>query len=338
MSKSSEILVLTRRNIELKENLAKYLLLLKKKEKMFLNERFLNNEIKVKIIGFTNAVKMPLKNFSRVQTRPFRAPEIILGLLYDDKCDIWAFGCVLFKIFTGFNLFEFSEDFKNDNEEHLQQVISICKRIPKDLIHSSPFKMKYFTGDYKFKKKDKILFRSLEDILIEKYKFTKKTAFNFSEFLNYILKFRPNERKSIDFLLKTEWINDISEKFTTMDVKEYKEIIKNKNFKSSSIISDTILSFSEISKGDDETENLISGLNRKVRQEFKFKELRKIKQNKFFGHSNKNFNQMKKFCDRSFVKNEIFIGFDDGIDIGKMDERELYNQKFDLDDITEDYF
>ena len=305
---------------------------------MFLNERFLTNEIKVKIIGFTNAVKMPLKNFSRVQTRPYRAPEIILGLLYDNKCDIWSYGCLIFKIFTGFDLFQFSEDFKNYNEEHLEQVISICKRIPKDLVHSSPFKMKYFDKDYKFKKVDKLLFQNLEDILIEKYKFSKKTSYNFAQFLNNIIKFRPNERKTIDYLLNTEWINNITEKFTQMDIKEYLEIIKNKNLKTSSIISDTILSLSDISNGDDEDEKIKKGINRKGKQEFKFKELRKIKQNKFFGHSNKNFNEMKQYCDRSFVKNEIFIGFDDGIDIGKMDEKELYKQEFEIDDVTEDYF
>lgn len=38
---------------------------------------------------------------SYVQSRSYRAPEVILGLPYDKKIDIWSLGCILAELCTG---------------------------------------------------------------------------------------------------------------------------------------------------------------------------------------------------------------------------------------------
>lgn len=38
---------------------------------------------------------------SYIQSRSYRAPEVILGLLYDEKIDIWSLGCILAELCTG---------------------------------------------------------------------------------------------------------------------------------------------------------------------------------------------------------------------------------------------
>ena len=43
---------------------------------------------------------------SYVQSRSYRAPEVILGLPYDQKIDIWSFGCILAEPLTGSVLFQ----------------------------------------------------------------------------------------------------------------------------------------------------------------------------------------------------------------------------------------
>lgn len=41
-----------------------------------------------------------------VQTRSYRAPEVILGCEYTDKIDVWSLGCIIAELFTGQVLFE----------------------------------------------------------------------------------------------------------------------------------------------------------------------------------------------------------------------------------------
>lgn len=38
---------------------------------------------------------------SYVQSRSYRAPEVILGLPYDQKIDIWSLGCILAELCSG---------------------------------------------------------------------------------------------------------------------------------------------------------------------------------------------------------------------------------------------
>jgi len=36
-----------------------------------------------------------------IQSRSYRSPEVILGLPYDQKIDIWSLGCILAELYTG---------------------------------------------------------------------------------------------------------------------------------------------------------------------------------------------------------------------------------------------
>lgn len=43
--------------------------------------------------------------FTYIQSRFYRAPEIILGIEYTCKIDMWSFGCILAELYTGVPLF-----------------------------------------------------------------------------------------------------------------------------------------------------------------------------------------------------------------------------------------
>lgn len=59
----------------------------------------------MKIIDFGSSCYVSDHLCSYVQSRAYRAPEVILGLPYDSKIDIWSLGCVLYELYTGKVLF-----------------------------------------------------------------------------------------------------------------------------------------------------------------------------------------------------------------------------------------
>ncbi len=59
----------------------------------------------VKIIDLGSAVFTHDQLTFYISTRSYRAPEIILGLPYDQKIDVWSLGCIIAEVFIGNVLF-----------------------------------------------------------------------------------------------------------------------------------------------------------------------------------------------------------------------------------------
>jgi serine/threonine-protein kinase SRPK3 len=78
--------------------------------------------IRVKIADLGNACWVDHHYTDDIQTRQYRAPEVILGASYDSSADIWSAGCTVFELLTGDFLFEprtGKHHSKNDgNEEY----------------------------------------------------------------------------------------------------------------------------------------------------------------------------------------------------------------------------
>ena len=75
-------------------------------------------EVKVIDLGSSCFISDHLSSY--VQSRSYRAPEVILGLPYDQKIDIWSFGCILAELLTGSVLFQVSKK---------QPIAHACVRI-----------------------------------------------------------------------------------------------------------------------------------------------------------------------------------------------------------------
>ena len=61
---------------------------------------------KIKVIDYGNAYLHHDQRCSYVQSRAYRAPEVVLGLAYSPKVDMWSLGCILMELFTGKLLFD----------------------------------------------------------------------------------------------------------------------------------------------------------------------------------------------------------------------------------------
>ncbi|KFR11134.1 Serine/threonine-protein kinase SRPK, partial [Opisthocomus hoazin] len=102
--------------------------------------------IEVKIADLGSAC-WTYKPFSKeIQTQPYRALEVLLGLDYGTPADIWSMGCLAFEMATGECLFDpqpgkyFSRD-----DDHVARIIELLGRIPPQIALSWNKSTKFFS-------------------------------------------------------------------------------------------------------------------------------------------------------------------------------------------------
>eukprot|EP00178_Gracilaria_changii_P025861 TRINITY_DN79481_c0_g1_i1.p1 TRINITY_DN79481_c0_g1~~TRINITY_DN79481_c0_g1_i1.p1 ORF type:complete len:466 (+),score=80.34 TRINITY_DN79481_c0_g1_i1:1748-3145(+) len=151
----------------------------------------------VKIVDFGNACWVDKHFTEDIQTRQYRAPEVILGCEYDTKADIWSLACLIFELATGDFLFEprDSEQYERD-EDHLALMMELLGSIPTHMLKKGRYASDFFDSGGNLLHIDELNFWSLRDVLREKYKFPAKDAEDLADFLLPMLFFDPENRAS----------------------------------------------------------------------------------------------------------------------------------------------
>ncbi|KAL7494338.1 hypothetical protein ACHAWT_003095 [Skeletonema menzelii] len=94
----------------------------------------------VKVIDFGSSSFVTDRQSSYIQSRSYRAPEVILGLPYGGKIDMWSLGCVLAEMYTG------EVTFQNDSEvSMLSRIEAICGPFPRHMIAKGRNSHRIFT-------------------------------------------------------------------------------------------------------------------------------------------------------------------------------------------------
>jgi len=97
----------------------------------------------VRVIDFGGATYEDEHHSSIVNTRQYRAPEVILGLGWSYPSDIWSVACILMELFGGDLLFN-----THANREHLALMQRIVGPIPKWMaFKSNSSSRRYFDDD-----------------------------------------------------------------------------------------------------------------------------------------------------------------------------------------------
>jgi serine/threonine protein kinase len=156
------------------------------------------SEIKIVISDFGSI--LDLNNYNNkleIQTRYYRAPEIVLQCGFTQKCDIWSLGCTIYELLTGDILFDPEKDLKYDRDfHHIYWYYEICGDIPKWMIEKSNRKKDFFNKNGKFLVNKPELW-NIREVIKEEKKLDDCEYENFEKIINMIecmLNIDPNIR------------------------------------------------------------------------------------------------------------------------------------------------
>lgn len=166
-------------------------------------------DLRCKLVDLGNACWFDRQLAGEIQTRQYRAPEVILGYGFSFSADMWSFACLAFELATGDLLFTpnggkgFTED-----EDHLAQMIELLGNLPRKFATEGSKSNNFFNRFGELKRIRRIKFWPLDRVLNEKYKFSESDACCFAEFLSPLLNFEPERRPTAAQCLQQSWLHD----------------------------------------------------------------------------------------------------------------------------------
>ena len=174
-----------------------------------------------KVIDFGSSCFVHDHLSAYIQSRSYRAPEVILGCRYDYKIDMWSLGCILAEIYTGNVLFQ------NDSiQSMLARIIGICGPFPNWMYEKGKLVNDFFT-------KEKLLYmepnatdnnesmnqtspqekgKKVHILVPKKSSLRKRIRTNNEQFFNFLsglLKIDPNDRLSAKEALNHPFIKNV---------------------------------------------------------------------------------------------------------------------------------
>lgn len=198
-----------------------------------------------KICGFSNSSIGPISSDQistkqNAYTQSHRSPELILKSAYTGKTDIWAAGCLFFRTFTGYDLFNPNKSVGEllkrkqpssmpipkvhpslfEDFNHLVQIVSFLGKIPATFLASTHRWYKFFTkaGDLIIKVKDRTmnseirvdakssnLIEAVEESLSRLHLNKPGLAEAFVQFLKHTMHTDPAYRLAGEDLLRHSW-------------------------------------------------------------------------------------------------------------------------------------
>ena len=161
----------------------------------------------VKIADLGNACWVQ-KHFSEnIQTRQYRAIEVLLGIPYSASADIWSVACLAFELATGDYLFEPHQgDMYSRDEDHIALITELMGSIPRHIAMKGKYAKEFFNKKGELRRIHRLEYWPLTEILVEKYHWIPEKATQFSDFLMPMLNLVPNKRATAEECLESSWL------------------------------------------------------------------------------------------------------------------------------------
>ncbi len=158
-------------------------------------------------IGDLGTVLKNKKSFS-IQTRHYRAPEIILHYKCTDMLDIWSLGCLIYELLTGKTLFSPNKTLENNrNRCHIYDLVSKLGPIPDNMLDLSKRKHLYYRNDNILKGDVSLEYVPLSSFIKQTVKnLTDEQCIATTHFMYKTLEYDIEKRISLDEILKHPFV------------------------------------------------------------------------------------------------------------------------------------
>lgn len=165
--------------------------------------------IEIKIADLGNACWVNRHFTNDIQTRQYRAPEVILGHPYDTSVDIWSVACLVFELVTGDYLFCPRDGKKyNKNEDHVALMVELLGEMPFDFATGGKYSREIFNRRGELRHIRTLDFWPLVKVFNEKYHFALEESELCASFLLPMLEYIPKRRISALEALKHPWLQN----------------------------------------------------------------------------------------------------------------------------------
>lgn len=161
------------------------------------------NRSAVKVIDFGSSCLEDERLYTYIQSRFYRAPEVILGLPYSTAIDMWSLGCILAELYTGYPIFP-----GENEQEQLLCIMEVLSVPSRSMLEASPRCKLFFDSSFR----PRIVASSRGK---KRHPGTKDLAMklrckdrNFLSFLEGCFRWDPQQRMSPDDALQHPWITD----------------------------------------------------------------------------------------------------------------------------------
>ncbi|KAI9453429.1 kinase-like protein [Russula earlei] len=167
------------------------------------------DRITVKIADLGNATWVNHHFTDDIQTRQYRCPEVLLGARWGPSADIWSVACVLFELLAGGDyLFDPQAGSRySKDEDHIAQIIELVGEFPPTLAFSGKYSSRFFNRKGELRHINKLRYWPMEDVLHDKYEFSRETAQTIASFLSPMLRLNPEKRAGAGELVHHRWLD-----------------------------------------------------------------------------------------------------------------------------------
>lgn len=163
----------------------------------------------VKLIDLGNSHRLGDTQPPLIQTAPYRAPEVILGLPFDEKADVWSVGCVIYEFLTGHILFPTVDMSSGKHISDAQHMCDILATVPfpgTEYFQASPLGLSLLEDECTKKYLDATAHFSLQ-LRLEQTGFTREEACLAGSFLEQLLTVDHKKRPSATQMLEHPWLS-----------------------------------------------------------------------------------------------------------------------------------